>query len=260
MSVLQDRRRILGPTDAVPLVDKSLKNIRSESRSSKQLRKIFLQPGGVSNCNGSAYIEVGQEIRLQCSVYGPSPIRGSFTESAELVVETKVTPFAGDSIYGTQLSHDISTFVYSALRPAVVLEDYPKSSISVLVTVISGGDNSKSLLAAATNVTSVALMNAQISMKDIVTAGSVVKDQEGVFIYDPQDCDDSYCEGAVVAFCTGRSNSLTNIWIDSNEEDSEIDSAKFDKMIDGVLEIATQMRSLINGIVISEFQRLEKST
>jgi exosome complex component MTR3 len=259
MSILQDRRRILGPTDAVPLSTASQNSVPSESRNPNQLRKIFLQPGGVSNCNGSAYIEVGREIRLQCSVYGPSPIRGSFTESAELVVETKVTPFAGKSLDNAQLAHDISSFVYSALRPVVMVEQYPKSSIGVLVTVISGGNNSKSLLAAATNVASVALMNARISLKDVVTAGSVAEDAKGVTHYDPEAADDFYGGGAVVAFCTGRGNSVTNVWIDGTE-DAEIDPEKFDRLTDHALDIATQIRSLINGVVISEFQRLEKGS
>lgn len=257
MSALQDRRRILGPTDAVklPLDTSTTTSEVDRARKPQELRKIFLQPGGVVNSNGSAYIEVG-DIKLQCSVYGPSPIRGSFTELAQLTIETKVTPFAGmtSESQSAQLELSISTFVYTGLSPAILLDQYPKSCINVLVTVISAGNNSMSLLAAAINVASVALMNAGIFMRDVVTAGSAVEIDNTVY-YDPECSNPSSLE-AVVAFCTGRNNSITNVWI----EGDEIEPEKFITLSDHALNVASQIRTLINGVMISEFQRIEKGS
>jgi exosome complex component MTR3 len=244
MSALQDRRRILCPTDSVPLKFKAVDVAKQSSARQQEIRKIFVKQGIVANASGSAYLEIG-DIRLQCSVYGPKPIRGSFTTQADLSVEAR---FGNANEDNEKLERSIASFVQTSITPSVLLIQYPKSAISVMVTVIAIDEsNLKSVLAAAVNVASLALVDAGISLVDITTAGSVLL-KGGQVLYDPETARENDDIDAVASYMTAENNTIVGLWIDGEQ----IDPQAMDQIISHTQIIATQIRTLLNAVLLED--------
>lgn len=277
MATLQDRRRILGPTDTVRLgytnkepedeeqiaaegADEA-KSDRTRERPSDELRRLFLKQGLVSNANGSAYIEIG-DIQLQCTVSGPMPIRGSFQTEADLSVEAKFSPFDEQKhgVTGASgIEKSIAAFIHTAISPSIMLEQYPKSAINILVSIISSSENTKSLLYAAITATSVALIDSGISVRDVVTAGSVLIARDGANkhqIYDDPEYAPAESDiDAVVSYMAARNNEITGIW----SEGGNISPAELDEIFKHTKSMAGQIRTLVNGLLLEDFKNKEQS-
>ncbi|XP_068989601.1 exosome complex component MTR3 isoform X3 [Neodiprion pinetum] len=102
-----DQKRINGPEVSVPYsvytdVNKSKSSKpkkslhkRVDGREHKDLRKIFVKTGVISQAKGSAYIEVGI-TKVVCSVFDPReiPNKNEYSLQGELFCEFKYAPFA----------------------------------------------------------------------------------------------------------------------------------------------------------------------
>uniref|UniRef100_A0A060TID0 ARAD1D37752p n=1 Tax=Blastobotrys adeninivorans TaxID=409370 RepID=A0A060TID0_BLAAD len=264
MSALQDRRRILGPTDTVrlrvpregdfPKVERE----QERSRGPHEMRKIFLKQGIVANASGSAYVEIG-DCQIQCTVNGPKPVRGLFTTQADLAVEFKFAPTTSTrtSLHGNNpeaaLETHIASFVQSSVGPSILLDKYPKSSIHILLTVLSADSNTKSLAAAAVCAASVAVVDAGIAIRDIVTSGSVLLERQGAEIKSYSDPQCSGEEGdieAVVSYMTARNDEITGIWF----EGGAISPREMESTLKTTKNGATEVRALVNAVLLDEFK------
>lgn len=176
MATLQDRRRVLGPADLVPLEwpkKQDAEESTQEEAVSSSILPSYLKQHVVGNASGSSYLELGS-IKLQCMVNGPLPIRGSFTESAEFVVETKVSAVTQTDDIRSAVEKRLSSTIRAALLPSILLEKYPKSQINLVVVLLSGlsKETENSVAASAINAASIALADAGILLKDLVSATS----------------------------------------------------------------------------------------
>jgi exosome complex component MTR3 len=142
-----------------------------------------------------------------------------------------------------------------------MLSLYPKSAISIVVTVIAGSKgNFKSLLAAATTASSMALVDAGISLRDIVTAGSVYvsrkvnENTELKLLVDPEMDTKEGDVDAVVSYQCALNSCITGIWIDGDSLSHEVT----DQIVACTKGVATQVRQLMNGLVIERFKEKEQ--
>ncbi|ODQ67732.1 hypothetical protein NADFUDRAFT_44482 [Nadsonia fulvescens var. elongata DSM 6958] len=285
---ITDRRRVLGPSDAQPFSlsnvvladDQNMADV-AESLSDDQIpTKIYLKSGVVNNASGSAYYESGA-IKLIATVYGPRPIRGLFTTSAKLSVETRILPIsvlslstfsnlastsistqtlsnivASKSSQSSVLEKNISSFINEAILPSIFVDNYPKSSIDVSLTIISSGKNSKSVIAAATTATSMALVDAGIELKDVVTAGSVLLSRGNdntTFTMDPNVIPQGDDVDAVIAYTSMIDDSITGLWVEGNK----VDEDEMKQLMDKTRLMSRNLRNIVNEMLISEFQQKE---
>ncbi|ANB15484.1 Mtr3p [Sugiyamaella lignohabitans] len=266
MSVLQDRRRVLPPVDTIPLQFKEDEGSSGSKETTiartRTIRPIFIKQSVVANASGSAYLEV-EDIKLQCSVYGPKPIRGSFTQQADLLVEAKLPSLGQDASNdkSASIEKDITSFVQTSITPGIILTQYPKSCINIMITVISAdleNRNFKSLLAAATNVASLALVDAGIALYDIVTSASVLlsRNENGESLYfDPETPRESEDIEGVLSFMTGQDESnIVGMWLDGEN----ITSKNLTTLTESAKEAACQIRTLFNGVILQEFHDKEQ--
>lgn len=278
MATTQDRRRILGPADTQSLVfptnsEKSTKAPKSKKHDGKNIRPVFIRTGPVANANGSAFWEAG-DIQIQCSVHGPRPIRGSFIESAIFNVEAKLSPFSVnnndlESVQSAQfgtgngaarpngtsaLERTLASFVQSSLTPSINLDMYPKSGLDLFITVINKGSNSKALIAACVNAATVALIDASISLRDMVTCSSAVLLDKNSIYLDPEFPTPSAKLDMVMSFMTARNGEIVGMAIDGGEITLDI----LDLCVNENLRAATDIRTLINGVLLSEFRKKEE--
>ncbi|KAJ1987858.1 3'-5'-exoribonuclease [Dimargaris cristalligena] len=190
-----DRRRVNGPElsvaplvatvdaeGAVNFVQETPKQAftpdtkRQDGRSAGDIRPIYLRAGLVNQASGSAYFEQ-KNTRVTCGVYGPRQNKkAQFNELARLECEIKFTPSSCEkrrALHRDPEEKELANFIAQALSPAVKLDRYPKSTISVYISVIQC-DGWWSAVAAAITCASVALIDAGIDMIDSVVAASTL--------------------------------------------------------------------------------------
>lgn len=238
---LADRRRNLGPTDTVPL---KVEPVRKPADLSDGLRPVFIAQGVASHANGSAYLEVGG-CRFQCSVCGPQPSRKDFNPRADVNVSVEIENFAGVQDH-ENTERTITDFVKTCVTPAIVLEDYPKSEISITVTILSAGTSLYPQLAAAVNVATLALINAGIALHDMVTAVSVAVHDQAVFA----DVDVPEDQTQLVAAYLMAQDKLVGISVGSK---THVQKPELEQMLAKSRDTAVELRKVFNGFLVENY-------
>ncbi|ODV97072.1 hypothetical protein PACTADRAFT_39267 [Pachysolen tannophilus NRRL Y-2460] len=281
---VQDRRRLLGPANASPIVFSDVKEKKSKKIQAKpddEISKMFINTGLVKNCDGSAYIEVGNTI-IQVSIYGPRPIRGSFIDKAILSTECRFLPYLSqpnDSIsrltsstslitnYNGKLNlsnieQKISSYIESCFLSCIYLENYPKSSIDIFIKILSVDTNLLNLVNDVVHCCSLAMVDAQIESKDLITSGNLryLKSNNHI-IMDPK-CKDKdkditnevVEEGKldlVVSFMNSRNDEIVGFWCEGNDT---LEDDVLEKLIERCNDMSKEIRKNINFYLIESLE------
>ncbi|KAL3231710.1 Exosome complex component MTR3 [Nakaseomyces bracarensis] len=216
---VQDRRRLLGPSSAKPIAFSTTVDQTKESYEPDSTEQIALHTGFISNCNGSALVEVKDpkvtkhQTSLITSVYGPKSIRGSFTSQASLSIQLKNGLLEK---YDTKELKEVAGFLTNLFSGVVNLKRYPKAGIDIFVYItyekdLSNFKEQNNVSGVSSNIykiiphciTSItmALIDAEIEMVDLAAAGQ--------------------SNGSVVSFIKGGQE-VIGVWKDSNKEDDNI--------------------------------------
>ncbi len=156
-------------TDVV-LLDENGK--RCDGRTIDEPRRIMIKAGVLKNADGSAYIEFGNN-KIIVGVYGPRDVHPKHladTDSGILRCRYHMSPFSVDERKSPAPSRreiEISKVIKEALKPAVMLERFPRTVVDVFIEVLQADGGSR---CAALDAASVALADAGIPMRDMVSA------------------------------------------------------------------------------------------
>lgn len=209
---VQDRRRLLGPGNAKPIQFSSstTETTSKEESTTPDKESLFIESGLISNSNGSSYLEVTDENKTQyhalliTSVYGPRPIRGSFTSRASLTIQFKEVTLEK---FTTGEIKEVCNFLTNIFNAVVNLERYPKSGIDIFLNLIqhSSTDNQEtdiaSVIPTCINGITLALTNAGIEILDMVSAGRY--------------------KGSIASFVK-NGDEMVGFWKDDENEDEDI--------------------------------------
>ncbi len=146
--------------------------IRCDGRKVDETRKITIKAGILKNANGSAYIEFGDN-KILVGVFGPRDVHPKHmadTDTGIIRCRYHMSPFSVTERKNPAPSRreiEIGKVIKEALKPAVILEKFPRTAVDVYVEVLQadGGTRCAALAAA-----SVALADAGIPMRDLVSA------------------------------------------------------------------------------------------
>jgi exosome complex component RRP41 len=150
---------------------------RLDGRDKTELRPIKMEVGVVENADGSAYLEWGNN-KIFAAVYGPrevhphhlaEPDRGIlrvFYRMTTYSVFERKRPAPG------RREKEISMVITDCLKPLLFLELYPGTSFEVFIEVMDADGGTR---CAATTVAALALADAGIPMRSLVTAVAVGK-------------------------------------------------------------------------------------
>jgi len=150
---------------------------RLDGRKLDELRKIKIKVGVLQRADGSAYLEWGQN-KIIAAVYGPrealpkhiqNPYRALVDyhyRMATFSVPDRKNPKPG------RREIEISKVSGEALEKAIFLERFPNTTIDIFVEVL---DSNAGTRVAALSAASVALVDAGIPMRDLVSAVGVGK-------------------------------------------------------------------------------------
>ncbi|KAL6779350.1 hypothetical protein ACKKBG_A11975 [Auxenochlorella protothecoides x Auxenochlorella symbiontica] len=218
---------------------------RLDGRDNEEFRTLFLNCGTISQASGSSYVELGS-TKVMVGVYGPrqSDRWMKYSEQGSLDCDVRLATFAtrqrGRPIQ-TQLEKELSAQLETALSASVLLHTFPKAVLDVQCLVLEAGG---SVLAAVIAAATLALADASIELRDLVSAASVSRVQ-GIQLLDPT-AEEEYREeaGLVLSFmpCLNQITSLTShgVWSKDELRDAvelamgaceEIDAALRDQLV-----------------------------
>ena len=146
--------------------------IRCDGRKIDQIRNVSIKVGVLKNADGSAYIEFGKN-KILAGVFGPRDVHPKHMadqDSGILRCRYHMSPFSVTERKNPAPSRreiEISKVIKEALQPAVILKDFPRTVVDVFIEVLQADGGSR---CAALDAASVALVDAGIPMRDIVSA------------------------------------------------------------------------------------------
>ncbi len=150
---------------------------RLDGRDKNELRPIKMEVGVLNNADGSAYLEWGNN-KIFAAVFGPrdvhphhlaKPDRGIlrvFYRMATYSVFERKRPAPG------RREKEISMIIADCIEPILFLELYPGTCFEVFIEVIDADGGTR---CASTTVASLALADAGVPMKSLVTSVAVGK-------------------------------------------------------------------------------------
>jgi len=212
--------------------------VRVDGRKLDELRPTKIEVGVLERADGSAYLEVGGN-KIIAGVYGPreSYIRRLLEPNTGVIrCRYNMAPFSVDDRKRPgpdRRSSEISKITADALRPSLMLENYPRSMVDVFIEVIEaeGGTRCAGITAA-----SVALADAGIPMTDIVVACAAGK-VDGEIVLDLSEKEDKEGEADLPIAIMPRTGEVTLLQSDGNLSEEEFSKA-LDLAIDGCMQIS----------------------
>jgi len=199
---------------------------RVDGRAFNQLRDIKIECGVLPNADGSAYIEMGRN-KIICGVFGPRemhPKHMAKPNEAVLKCRYHMAPFSVDprrSPAPSRRDQEITMVMRSALEPAVFLERYPRAGIDVYVEVLQADGGTR---CASINAASVALVDAGIPMKDLVSACATGKIDDKV-ILDLGDYEDKKGQSDLPVAYMPKLDKITLLQMDGIMTTKEVEEA-----------------------------------
>jgi exosome complex component RRP41 len=145
---------------------------RMDGRDFHDIRPIEMKVGVLKNANGSALVSLGK-TRALAAVYGPRELHPKHLQNNERAVLNCIytmAPFStSDRVRPgpNRRSTEISKVTRECLEPALFLEDFPRTVIDVYIVIIQANAGTRT---AGINAASLALADAGIQMRDLVTS------------------------------------------------------------------------------------------
>lgn len=214
------------------------KQLRADGRAYDELRPIKIKAGVLKRADGSAYVEVGGN-KILASVYGPREtyIRRLLKPNTGVIkVRYNMAPFSVDDRKRPgpdRRSNEISKIAADALRPALMLESFPRSMVDISIEIIEaeGGTRCAGITAAA-----VALADAGIPMRDI-PVGCAAGKMNGQIVLDLSEKEDKEGQADVPIVILPRTGEITLLQADGKLTEDEFEEA-LDLAMEGCMRIS----------------------
>lgn len=205
---------------------------RIDGRKADELRNVKIVARVLNDADGSAYIEWGKN-KILAGVYGPSeciPRHDQSLYRAVIKCRYNMAPFSGAEEHGrsgpSRRSKELSKVIKEAFENVIISENFPKTQIEIFVEVLQSDGGTR---CAAVTAAAVALADAGIPMKDLISAVAVCK-IDGKMAVDPGKEEDNFGESDMPIAFSPRTGELLLYQMDgllTREELSEgLDLAK----------------------------------
>lgn len=150
---------------------------RLDGRGPEELRPLKIEAGILKRADGSAYVELGAN-KVLAAVYGPREMHPRHLQQPDTAVlrcRYSMAPFSVKERKRPgpdRRSVEISKVMREALEPVVFTELYPRSAIDVFIEILQADAGTRT---AGINAASVALADAGVPMRDLVSSVAVGK-------------------------------------------------------------------------------------
>lgn len=228
---------------------------RLDGRLPDQLRPIKIEVDVLKRADGSCYIEMGKN-KVVAAVYGPrEAYPRHIQDPSKLVVRYRynMAPFSVEERKRPgpdRRSVEISKVSKEAFETIIMKELFPRSVVDIFVEVLQADAGSRT---ACINAASVALVDAGIPMKGMLTSVAVAK-VDGVLVLDPMKEEDNFGEADMpFAFLIrgGKIESIALLQMDGRMTKAEIREA-INLAKKGAMEIYNLQREAIMKQFVEE--------
>lgn len=190
--------------------------IRLDGRKPDELRPIKIEVGVLNRADGSCYFEFGAN-KVIAAVYGPREVHPRHQQKSNSAVVRYRYNMASFSVEDRKRpgpdrrSIEVSKVSREALEPVIFQEYYPRSAIDIFVEVLQADAGTRT---AGINAASIALADAGIPMKSLISACAVGKIDD-TLVLDLNKDEDNYGQADMPVAMTpdGR---ITLIQMDGN--------------------------------------------
>lgn len=169
---------------------------RVDGRKAGDIRNVKIVARVLNDADGSAYIEWGKN-KILAGVYGPSeciPRHDQSLYRSVIKCRYNMAPFSGAEEHGrsgpNRRSKELSKVIKEAFENVIISENFPKTQIEIFVEVLQSDGGTR---CAAVTAAAVALADAGIPMKDMISAVAVCK-IDGHMAVDPGKEEDNFGE------------------------------------------------------------------
>ncbi|MEE9323829.1 MAG: exosome complex exonuclease Rrp41 [Candidatus Aenigmarchaeota archaeon] len=154
---------------------------REDKRNVDEMRPVKMKVGVLKQADGSAMVSIGKTIAV-AAVYGPrelNPRHRRESDRAILQCNYTMAPFSTNERCRpgpSRRSVEISKVTREALEPALFLTDFPRTTVDLYIIILQANAGTRT---AGINAASLALADAGIQMRDLVTsiaAGKIGKE------------------------------------------------------------------------------------
>ena len=169
--------------------------LRLDGRRADEIRPMKIEIGVLSRADGSCYLEWGRN-KILVGVFGPReahPRRMQRADSAVIRYKYNMASFSVEDRARpgpSRRSIEISKVSREAFEPVIMAELFPKTAIDIYVEVLQADAGTRT---AAINASSIALADAGIPMKGLITSCAFGK-VDGQIVLDLNKEEDNYGE------------------------------------------------------------------
>jgi exosome complex component RRP41 len=166
---------------------------RLDGRRVDELRPIKMEVGVLARADGSCYMEMG-ENKVIAAVYGPREVHPRHLQEVSRAIIRYRYNMASFSVEERRRpgpdrrSYELSKVGREALEPVILTSYFPRSVIDIFVEVLQADAGTRT---AGINAASVALADAGIPMKGIITSCAAGKVDDQI-VLDPMKEEDNY--------------------------------------------------------------------
>ena len=230
---------------------------RLDGREKNELRPIKMEVGVISNADGSAYLEWGNN-KIYAAVYGPrevhphhlaKPDRGIlrvFYRMATFSVFERKRPAPG------RREKEISMIITDCIEPVLFLELYPGTAFEVFIEVMDADGGTR---CASTTVAALALADAGVPMKSLVTSVAVGK-IDGQLVTDLSGIEDKAGEADLPCAITWFNEELSLLQFDGDMSIDELNESLLNarNALDNIHQIQLQALKSKYTSILEEVQ------
>lgn len=222
--------------------------LRLDGRKFDELRPIKIEANVLKRADGSCYLEMGKN-KVIAAVYGPREVHPRHLQDPSKAIiryRYNMAPFSVEERKRPgpdRRSIEISKVSKEAFEAVIMKELFPRSAIDIFVEVLQADAGSRT---ACLNAASVALVDAGVPMKGIITSVAVGK-ADGQLVLDPMKEEDNFGEADIpFAFLIrgGKIESITLLQMDGCMTKEEIKQA-IELAKKGALKIYEMQREAI---------------
>ena len=197
---------------------------RYSGRKFDEMRPIEAKIGVIKRADGSALFKIGETIAI-AAVYGPRELHPRFLQNPETGILRCNYDMISFSVPErkrpgpSRRSVEISLVTEKALLPVLDLKQFPNAVIDVFIQIIQANSGTR---CAGISAASLALANAGIPMKDLVSSVSVGKVGNKILIdLDKEEEDHEEATDIPIAI-TNRTKQITLLQLDGNINKKEL--------------------------------------
>jgi len=227
---------------------------RLDGRDKHELRPIKMEVGILKNADGSAYLEWGNN-KIFAAVYGPrevhphhlaKPDRGIlrvFYRMATFSVFERKRPAPG------RREKEISMIITDCLEPVLFLELYPGTSFEIFIQVMDADGGTR---CASTTVAALALANAGIPMRSLVTSLALGK-IDGELVVDLSGIEDKAGDADLPIAVTWYNDEISLL-----QFDGEMDIEQFDEFLELSKKFAKEIYDMQIAALKNEYEAIQE--